>query len=110
MRHRPLPGAQPPFVAAYAGDALWAAMIFCMLAFVRPGASTASLAVGALAIAAAVEASQLVHAPWLDALRGTTLGALALGQGFKWSDLLCYAVGVAVASGVDAALRRRRRA
>jgi hypothetical protein len=41
-----------------------------------------------------IEVSQLYHAPWIDSIRGTTLGALVLGHGFVWSDLACYAVGV----------------
>lgn len=99
--------ALPHFVAAYAGDALWAAMVFWLAAIVAPRARTITLAAVALAISLAVEASQLYHAPWLDAARATRPGALALGQGFLWSDLACYAVGVAAAALLDAALERR---
>lgn len=61
-----------------------------------PRAST--WAVGALALLAAltVELSQLYHAPWIDSIRHTTLGGLLLGFDFVWSDLACYAVGVAL--------------
>ncbi|MFM8818855.1 MAG: DUF2809 domain-containing protein, partial [Phycisphaerales bacterium] len=38
---------------------------------------------------------QLHHAPWIDGIRATRLGALVLGSGFLWSDIACYAVGVA---------------
>ena len=31
---------------------------------------------------------------WIDSIRRTTLGGLALGHGFLWSDLACYAAGV----------------
>jgi hypothetical protein len=70
--------------------------------------------VGLLAIsfAAGIEASQLYHAPWLDAIRRTTLGGLALGYGFLWSDLACYAVGVGLGAiieyGASFAAQRRR--
>ena len=61
-----------------------------------------------LAIAFAVEASQLYQAAWLNEVRRTTLGALLLGRGFLWSDLVCYAVGIfAGAVGELAVLRRR---
>ena len=100
--------ALPDVVAAYAGDTLWAAMVFWLLAIAAPRAGTGRLAVAALAIAVAVEASQLHRAPWLDAIRATRLGALALGQGFLWSDLACYAAGVALAAAVDPWLVRRR--
>ena len=43
-----------------------------------------------------VEISQLYHAPWIDSIRRTTLSGLLLGFGFIWSDLACYAVGVAI--------------
>ena len=99
--------ALPPVVAAYAGDALWAAMVLWLLALLLPRAGTGRLAAGALAIATAVELSQLHHAPWLDALRATRLGALALGHGFLWSDLACYAAGVGVAALLDRMLPRR---
>lgn len=36
--------------------------------------------------------------------------ALALGHGFMWSDLACYAVGVAAAALLDVALVGRRAA
>jgi hypothetical protein len=101
LASRRFPEWQPAFVARYAGDALWAAMVFWLLALVRPRAAARRLGFAALGIAFAVEASQLYHAPWLDAIRDTRLGALALGQGFLWSDLVCYAVGVAVAVAID---------
>jgi len=88
-------------VARYAGDTLWAAMVFWLLAIVWPRARTRGLAIGALGIALGVEVSQLYHAGWIDAIRQTRLGALVLGSGFLWSDLACYTVGVGVAAGLD---------
>ena len=97
----------PAFIAAYAGDALWAGMVFWLMAIVWPRASTVRLASAALAIAVVDELSQLYHAPWIDGLRATRLAALALGQGFLWSDLVCYTAGVSLAAGVDWWLLRR---
>jgi hypothetical protein len=88
----------PPFVAAYAGDTLWAMMVFFGLATAFPKKSAGTLAATSLTIAFLVEFSQLYHAPWLDALRANRLGALVLGQGFLWSDLLCYCAGVTLAT------------
>ncbi len=98
---RALAARLPEFVGRFAGDVLWAAMVFWMLALARPAARTRTLAGAALVIAAVVELSQLYRSPWIDALRATRLGALALGQGFLWSDLACYVVGVAIAAGLD---------
>lgn len=97
----------PGFVAAYAGDTLWASAAFLGLGLLLPAASTTQVAALSLLVSVLVEVSQLHHAPWIDSIRRTTLGALALGHGFLWSDLACYAVGVGL--GVLAELRCRRR-
>lgn len=94
----------PPFIAAYAGDALWATMIYWLAATALPRARTTTLAALAYGVSLTVELSQLYHASWIDSIRATRLGALALGHGFLWSDLLFYAVGVALALLVDLAL------
>jgi hypothetical protein len=98
----------PSFVAAYAGDTLWASMVFVGLGLLFTRARTRTLAIAALAIAAADEVSQLYHAPWIDAIRATRPGALVLGYGFLWSDLACYTVGVLVAAAVEIARWPRR--
>jgi fatty acid desaturase len=103
------PAAFPALVATYGGDALWAAAVFWLLAVLLPRARTAALAGAAAVIALAIEVSQLYHAPWIDAVRATRPGGLALGHGFLWSDLVCYAAGIALAALIDVALRRARR-
>lgn len=97
----------PWFVATYAGDTLYATMVFVGLGIVAPRWSTARLAATALAISCAIEVSQLYHAPWIDAIRRTLPGALVLGHGFLWSDLACYVAGVTLGVGVEAMLQRR---
>src|SRR4051812_20092735 len=84
----------PGFIAAYAGDTLWALAAFLGFGMVLPRASTWTVALLALCLSVAVELSQLYHAPWFDSIRQTTLGGLILGFGFLWSDLACYAAGV----------------
>jgi hypothetical protein len=108
LASRRFPEWQPEFVARFAGDALWAAMVFWILGLIAPRRSTSALAAWAVGIACAVEVSQLYRAPWIDGVRSTTVGALVLGQGFLWSDLACYAVGVGLAAALEAAMRSRR--
>ena len=96
----------PSFIATYAGDTLWASMVFVGLGLLFPRASTRTLAIAALGFAVVDEISQLYHAPWIDAIRATTPGALVLGYGFLWSDLACYTVGVVAAACLDKVLRR----
>ncbi|RSK49065.1 DUF2809 domain-containing protein [Hymenobacter rigui] len=87
-------GWLPPFVASYAGDALWALLVYWLVGLLRPRWSSWRTGAVALCFAVVIEISQLWHPAWLQAIRATTLGALVLGHGFLWSDLLCYAVGV----------------
>ncbi|MGL2999566.1 DUF2809 domain-containing protein [Flavobacterium sp. RSSB_23] len=49
----------------------------------------------------AIEIQQLSTATKLVAIRETTLGHYVLGQGFLWSDLLCYMIGIGLAYAVD---------
>ncbi len=86
----------PGFVAAFAGDTLWALAAFVGIGLILSSASTWRVATLAFLLAVLVEVSQLYHAPWIDSIRDTTLGALVLGHGFLWSDLGCYAVGVGI--------------
>lgn len=84
----------PSFVVTYAGDALWALMVFLGLGLLLPRTRTSVVAALAFVIAFGVEASQLYQGGWLNRIRATRLGALTLGSGFLWSDLLCYSVGI----------------
>jgi hypothetical protein len=99
----------PEFIAEYAGDTLWALMVFAIVGFLAPRWSSLRVAAVALAVAYLVEASQLYHAPWIESVRGTRVGGLALGYGFLWSDLVCYTVGVTLGVMLEAGHRRLRR-
>jgi Protein of unknown function (DUF2809) len=93
----------------FIGDILWALMVFLGFGFLRPSLSTARVAALAALFSAAIEASQLYHAPWIDALRRTRLGGLVLGYDFLWSDLLCYAVGITLGVIIELLLLRQKR-
>lgn len=71
-------------------------MVFVGLGLVAPAWPTGRIAIVALTIAYGVEVSQLYHAPWIDHLRQIPLLRLVLGEGFLWSDFVCYTVGVAI--------------
>ena len=107
LASRRYPAAFPEFIARYGGDTLWAAMVFWLLALLCRRTATMRLAAAALTISLAVELSQLYHAPWIDAIRDTGFGRLVLGNGFLWSDLVCYSIGVGCTAAVDALLVAR---
>jgi len=97
----------PHVLAAYAGDTLWAVMAFLTIGWCAVDWSSSRVAMAALLVSYGVEASQLYHAPWIDALRNTLPGALVLGYGFLWSDIVCYTVGVALCFAGEHLLRRQ---
>jgi hypothetical protein len=101
-------GALSPVVRDLLGDALWAAMAAWWIAAVAPAIRLAWRAAVALAFCFAVEFSQLIHLPALDALRRTTVGHLALGSGFDRRDFAAYAAGVLAAVLLERATKRRR--
>ena len=96
----------PAFLAEYAGDTLWALMLFLFVSTLLAGRPIRIRVAISLALAFLVEMSQLYHAPWIDSIRQTTLGGLVLGFGFLWTDLVCYSVGIATGSLTEWGIRR----
>lgn len=98
---RHFPEALPGFVTAHFGDALWASMIYFgskTLWVKKPIAWTAWCS---LTFCFAIEASQLYQGDWINDLRHHWPGALILGQGFLWIDLIRYAAGILLSFGID---------
>jgi hypothetical protein len=93
--------ALPDILAQYAGDTLWAVMVFVIIALLAPHWSSGRVAIVTLILSYGVEISQLYHAPWIDTIRASRIGALALGYGFLWSDVICYTVGVAISVALE---------
>ena len=87
--------ALPEIVNTYLGDALWALMVYQLVAVLLPTRTIIQIALVALIFSYLIEISQLYHAPWIDATRNTRLGGLVLGFGFQWTDILSYSMGVA---------------
>lgn len=98
---RRLAASLPGFLAAYAGDTLWAFVAFLGFGLLLPRVPTWGVALLALGFAVLVEISQLYHAPWIDSIRRTRLGGLVLGFDYVWSDLVCYTVGVGLGVVLD---------
>ena len=95
LASRRYPEILPKFIAAYAGDTLWALLVFLLIGFIFPTLNLVKVAVIAVIFSFAIELSQLYQAPWINDIRQNNLAALVLGRGFLWSDLVCYSVGIA---------------
>ena len=109
LASRKYPALFPAALGKYPGDALWALAVFLGLAFVWPRWSSLRLAGVGLLIAYLGEFSQLYHAPWIDAIRATSIGHAAIGSGFSWIDMIAYTVGIAIGVAIDAATQALRR-
>lgn len=96
-------------VPLWLGDALWAMLIYAGLRLLLVNRSK-SLSLGlAVLICYGVEFSQLIQEPWLVAIRQMPLGHLVLGQGFLWSDLVAYSVGLVLIWRCDTSDLLKRR-
>jgi hypothetical protein len=100
LASRRYPWLFPGVLSKYPGDALWALMVFCIWGFAIPACSTGRLAAYALLTCYADEFSQLYQAPWINAIRRTVVGHLALGSTFSWFDMMAYTVGVGIGVAV----------
>mgnify|MGYP001366451240 FL=1 len=86
-----------PLIATYGGDIIWAGMFLFFLRIFFSKIKLWKLALICYGMGVADELLQLYHAPWIESIRQTRIGGLALGFGFLWSDILCYAVGTLIA-------------
>ena len=97
----------PPAVAKYGGSALWALLVFLLCGWLAPRLATGRMLVIAILIACAVEFSQLYHAPWIDQIRRTRMGALTLGSVFNWPDIPAYIFGIVAGAFAERLFRHR---
>ena len=91
----------PDFLARYTGDAMWAFALYFLLSLFLLKRSFGFRFWLTCLISLMIELSQYYHAPWIDKLRSTMVGALILGSTFVWTDLLCYLAGAVLAIIVD---------
>ena len=98
----------PEFINLGLGDALYALMMYWIVAFVFPHLSIRHVSIYSLSMCFLIELSQLLQFDWLIAIRNNPFGALVLGKGFLWSDLLAYALGIALGALIESYLIRPR--
>ena len=103
---RLVPQYLPSWYVTYAGDFLWAMLVFFLYALFFGFSSKISFWV-ALSTAYFIEISQLFHPAWLEYLRSIRLLGFILGFGFLWSDLVAYTLGISLAAGIDLFILKR---
>ena len=91
----------PWFVVKYGGSAMWALMVYWVLAFIWPRCRAGLLALAAGLIATLVELQRLYHSPGLDVFRHSLAGILLLGNLFSVRDIVAYWLAIAVGAVVD---------
>jgi|WetSurMetagenome_2_1015567.scaffolds.fasta_scaffold25374_2 hypothetical protein len=97
----------PEFLGKYPGDALWAIMVYWIVAFIAPARPVLFRGAIALAISILDELSQAFHTVWLDGIRSTTVGHLVLGASFSLKDIAAYAAGIGLIAIIDIIVRLR---
>lgn len=80
-------------IPLFIGDILYAVLIYFGIRFLIMNSKKSTSFLLGLLFCFGIEILQLVQIDWLIAIRKTTLGHYILGEGFLWSDLLCYVVG-----------------
>lgn len=91
----------PEWINFWLGDALYAFMMFFIVAFLLVRKMAIVKAVVTLIICYCIELSQLWQGEGINAIRETTAGKLVLGSGFLWSDLVAYLAGIIAAYCVE---------
>ena len=95
MRFNPL---LPEWLRDAAGGVCYVCLMALLVRLARPLMTPLAAAAAALAVTCAVEFAQLWHPAWLEAVRATLPGRLALGTTFSWSDFPPYFAGAALAA------------
>ena len=90
----------PYWYVTYAGDFIWAMMIYFLYRlFFRWELFSTFLIT--LTTTYLIEISQLFHPAWLDYLRSFKLVGLIIGYSFLWSDIVAYTAGIMLAATED---------
>lgn len=91
-------------IPAGIGDTLYAVMIYFGMRFIFVNHNKKTAMIFALFFCYCIELQQIYKADWIVQIRRTSIGHYVLGQGFLWSDLGFYTIGVLVAYLTDLVL------
>lgn len=95
------------FIPLFIGDILYAILIYFGFCFLFPIKNRKQILLFSVLFCFSIEISQLLDLNCLNEIRSTTLGRYILGQGFLWTDLLCYTIGTILAYHFDLKLIKK---
>jgi len=96
------------FFPLWAGDFLYAIMIYSLVRILLPLKKSTSILFLSLLVCYTIELLQLYQGNWMIELRKTLFGRYVLGQGFLWTDILAYTFGIAVAFSIEKIILKPR--
>jgi hypothetical protein len=82
------------FIPLCIGDLLYAVMIYILVTIVLISKKGIQIVIISLLICYGIEFLQLYQGEWMIGIRKTLFGRYVLGQGFLWSDILAYTLGI----------------
>ena len=95
-------------IPTFFGDTLYAVMVYFGMRMIFINLYLKKTAFLALLFCFGIEFLQLYDAEWMLEIRRTTLGHYVFGQGFLWSDLGYYTLGVLIAFVLDSTWIKRK--
>lgn len=88
-------------VPMFFGDILYAVMVYFGMRMLFINLNLKKTAILALLFCFLIEFLQLYQAEWIIEIRSTTIGHYVFGQGFLWSDLGFYTIGILIVFWID---------
>lgn len=87
------------------GDSLWAVMVYLIVRIILINKKQLIALQASILFSYLIELSQVLDWNWLVMVRKHVIGRLILGQGFLWSDIMAYTLGIIIIYSLDSSTR-----
>lgn len=87
------------------GDSLWAVMVYLIVRSILINKKQLIALQVSILFSYLIELSQVLEWNWLVMVRKHVIGRLILGQGFLWSDIMAYTLGIIIIYSLDSSIR-----
>lgn len=87
------------------GDSLWAVMVYLIVRSILINKKQLIALQVSILFSYLIELSQVLEWNWLVMVRKHVIGRLILGQGFLWSDIMAYTLGIIIIYSLDSSTR-----